>query len=312
MSSFKKRIIRLTFTLGKGSFGSSGKNTLTIQGLRASINIQTALAFASAADVTVYGLKQSDMNALTTYNKLTTIGNISADELNTILVEVGDKDGMDVVFYGHIFNAFGDYNNAPNVALRISASAGLWQRIAPAPAISFKEDFEIAPQLEALAKRMGYVFENSGVTAKLPPTYLAGTAFDQADKLAHDANINLIYDGRVMAIFPKGGVRKKTVPILTKDSGLVGYPTFDQLGMSLQCLYTPRVVFGGAIQIEMDRILADATKANKNPGQNEKQQKIMTTWFVSQCSYYLESETPGGQWFLDLRATNISTDAIRV
>jgi len=306
-SSFKKRVIRITLTLAKGTFGSTGKNTLTVQGLRTSASIQTALSFASAADVTIFGLKQTDMNALTTYGTLTTVGNVSVDDLHTVLVEVGDVSGVDVVFFGHIFNSWADYSGAPNVALRISASAGLYQRIAPAKPHTYDADFKIQPVLEELAKDMGYTSEMSGIeNVMLPPSYFCGTAYAQADKICHDANVNLLYDGRLMAVFPKDGQRKVEIPILTKDSGLIGYPIFDNLGLSFQCLYTPRIIFGGAIQLEMDRILADAAKANKELGQDGNN-KVITTWFVTQCSYFLESEVPGGQWFMDVRAANVST-----
>ena len=114
--------------------------------------------------------------------------------------------------------------------------------------------------------------------------YLANTAIEQAQEIARAAHCDLYIDNTTLAITPKGMARNaNSIPLISKDTGLVGYPTFDSNGVVFRMLFDPRVKWGGIIQLQ-----SDLTAAN---GQ----------WIVLSMSYRLESERPGGEWFATVR-----------
>jgi hypothetical protein len=112
-------------------------------------------------------------------------------------------------------------------------------------------------------------------------------------------------DGTVLAIWNSGDKRQGFVPVFTKDTGLVGYPTFDNVGIAITVFYNPGVTFGGAVQIEMTNELSIRTKANIATTPTESGDTIMTSWWVNGISIYLESEKPNGAWFMDINGSAI-------
>jgi len=64
---------------------------------------------------------------------------------------------------------------------------------------------------------------------------------------------------------------------------LVGYPTFDGVGVNFQALFNPAVTFGGSIKLETDV------------------QQAAGEWVVTSVSHRLECERPVGAWFSSIR-----------
>ena len=68
MPSFDyKKALRFVITLGTGKFGSSNNDTITLQGFRASADIDKAGGMMMGTlRAKIYGVKQADMNSVTT------------------------------------------------------------------------------------------------------------------------------------------------------------------------------------------------------------------------------------------------------
>jgi hypothetical protein len=68
MTSFtNKKDLKFIITLGTGTFGSSSNNTITLQGYRASVNIDKAGGMMMGTlKAQIYGVSQSDMTSITT------------------------------------------------------------------------------------------------------------------------------------------------------------------------------------------------------------------------------------------------------
>ena len=68
MPSFEnKKALRFVITLGTGKFGSSNNDTITLQGFRASADIDKAGGMMMGTlRAKIYGVKQADMNSVTT------------------------------------------------------------------------------------------------------------------------------------------------------------------------------------------------------------------------------------------------------
>ncbi len=283
MSSFEKKVLRLTFTLATGNFGASNANRLTIDGLRTACNISNAGGQAmGVASGHIYGMRQSDMN------QLTMLAWKPFDvQRNTITIEAGDiGTTLTTVFQGTILNAWTDYHASPDVFFYFDAQAQYYDQINPVPPLSFEGSAGAASMMEVLAKSMGLAFENNGVTAQLANAYYPGTAIDQARAIARDANLDLYIENSVMAIAPKGVPRVGLVPIINSNSGLVGYPTFDKNGITFSSVFNPAIRFGGQVEMQSDVIPANGK------------------WWANSIGHRLEANRPDGAWFTDVKATS--------
>lgn len=282
MQSFaNKKQIRFVITLGTGKFGSSDNNVVTLQGFRANVDIDKAGGMTMGTlKAKIYGVRQQDMNSITTlaWKPRTWIQ-------NTVEVFAIDGTVETLVFFGNVINAWGDYQNAPDVFLNIVAKAGYRESLLPVSPRSFKGAIDVASVMSQIATSMGYTFENNGVNTQLVDLYLANTGLEQAKEVAKAANCDLYLDDKILAITPPNVPRKSLVPSISKESGLVGYPTFDGVGVTFSTLFNPSVTFGGKIVLNTDV------------------QQASGEWLVSSVAYRLESERPNGAWFTIIRGS---------
>lgn len=280
MPSFdNKKQLRFVITLGTGKFGSSNNDTITLQGFRAIADIDKAGGMMMGTlRAKIYGVKQSDMNSVTTLQW-------KAGLLipNTVEVFAIDGTAETLIFAGNIVNAWADYQNMPDVFLHIQAQAAFFNALKAIPPRSFKGGVDVASVMAQIARDLGYTFENNGVTTQLVDVYLPNTGLEQAKDLARAAGCDLYLDDKILAITPPNVPRKVIVPLISPASGLVGYPTFDGVGVNFQTLFNPAVTFGGSIKLETDV------------------QQAAGEWIVSSVAHRLESEKPGGAWFSSIR-----------
>lgn len=276
-----KKQLRYVITLGTGTFGSSKNNQIILEGFRSSTTIDKAGGMQmSTLRAQIYGVAQKDMNSVTTlqWKPKSLIA-------NTIEVYAIDGDAITLVFAGNIVNAWGDYNAAPDVFLHVQAQAGFYNQLRAVPPLSFKGQSDVAVVMKQLAEKMGYVFENNGVNVQLTDLYLPNTGLEQARELANIAKIDMYVDDKILAITPRYSPRAGKAPLISKDSGMIGYPTFDGIGVNFTVLYNPTILFGGLILVESTILQAN--------GQ----------WVVTSLNHKLESEKPGGSWFTSIRGT---------
>ena len=280
MPSFEnKKTIRFVITLGTGKFGSSDNDTITLQGFRASADIDKAGGMMMGTlRAKIYGVKQADMNSVTTlqWKPGTLIP-------NTVEVFAIDGAAETLVFAGNIVNAWADYQSMPDVFLHIQAQAAFFNALKPIPPRSFKGRVDVPSVMAQIARDLGYTFENNGVTTQLVDVYLPNTGMEQAKDLCRAAGCDMYLDDKVLTITPPNVPRKVIIPKISPASGLIGYPTFDGVGVNFQTLFNPSVVFGGSIQLETDV------------------QQAAGEWVVTSVGHRLESEKPGGAWFSTVR-----------
>lgn len=285
----KRRLLDFTFILGEGAFGESGANTLKVSGLRAQAKIVKAGGPSmSRADVAIYGLTLSNMNELSTLGMRVTL-----QRRNSIIIEAGtEEDGMSTVFQGTIVDGFADMAAAPDVAFRIGAHTGLLDAVKPASPTSIQGSADVAGIMSGLATQMGLVFQNSGVTARLSNPYFYGSPRMQAQACAEAAGINWIIDDNVLAIWPRDGVRGGAIPLISKETGMVGYPAYTSNGIMVRTLFNHNVGFGQKIRVESDL----------EPASGE--------WAVFSLAHDLSTLMPGGPWFTTIEATTPETGPV--
>lgn len=282
--TFSRRIINLQFQLGQGDFGEAGSDTVTLEGLRCSVDIVRAGIAFSQAQVRIWGMSLDLMKRLTVTQQFYVEQRVN----NRVLVEVGEeRDGKQFVgtcFIGTIWEAWVDARGAPDVSFNVGANSSLLQTSRPVPPLSFKGGVDIGLAMQTIADQMGYDFENSGVVATLQNPYKPGNLKSQIMSLCRDVNCNVDVDEtkKIIAIWPKNGKRGGEVVRVAPDSGLVGYPSFTQGGITFTTLYDPNIAFGRNIRMK-----------SVVPAANGE-------WTVMGLAHRLEANIPGGQWFTDV------------
>lgn len=276
MSSFtNKKQLRFVITLGTGKFGSSDNNRVTLQGYRAAVNIDKAGGqMMGTMHARIYGVLQDDMNQITTL--VWKPGYLIKS--NTVQVFAIDGDVETLVFSGNIINAWGDYYGMPDVFLQIQAQSQYVSGLQSTTPISIRGGIDVAIVMERIAKDMGLSFENNNVHVTVANLYLANTAKEQALELSRMCNFALYIDDTVLAITNLYQPRAGLIPEISSQSGLIGYPTFDGIGVNFVTYFNAAIIFGGSV-----KIVSDIKPAN---GQ----------FVVVSMAHMLESEKPNGLW----------------
>ena len=280
--SFVRRRITVMLTLSAAGAAQPGPgdagDTVTLQGLRVSAAISKAGGKSQgAAALRIYGLSRSTMNKFSIATGTPMV--IATNNIATVLAG-DDTNGMSMVYQGTISGAWGDYGAQPDVAFSITGLAALQQAIVPVPATSYRGGADVASIMSSLAQKMDLKFENAGVSGiTLADPYFPGTAYEQAERCAQHAGIHMTVDDGTLAIWPAGGARGGSIPLISPQPGMRGYPVRTSQGIELETLFMPSIRIGAKVKVQS--IITPACGI----------------WYVNQLDHNLESETPNGAWF---------------
>ena len=293
MSSYSEKWLRATLILPAANFPGTSSNTLTLVGYRTLATIQAAANYPWSLDLTIYGMQESDMNAVTI---LWQGPNRTAMNARALVQLEASADGATwtQVFEGNVLEAAPDYTAAPDANLHLLSMTGYGAQIAIAPASSYRGSVPIAQIAQNLASAMGFTLENNGVTGNLANPYYPGTYMDQFRALCRHANLDFYFDGNAtLAICPSNVSRSgKPVPVFSPTSGLIGFPTIQRYGIHVDTIFTPALTLGGNIQISGSIV----------PSANG-------TWFSKSMTHSLSSLMPDGPWFSSLECTQPTATA---
>jgi hypothetical protein len=283
--SYVQKIISTTITLSNNTFaGTSGQNTVTLNNYRTSASITKAGGNSQGElQIRIYGLDLYLMNQLSILGRTP----IFIDSGNKIAVSAGDSvNGVSVVFVGTIIQAQIDLSGAPDAILVITAYAGASEAMQVIPPSSYKGGADAANVMAGLATHASLLFENNGVSVMINNSYYSGSVRSQMEDCAKEAHINWVIDDGTLAIWPKDGSRGGIIPMISKDTGLIGYPFPSGQGLlGLRTEFNPQISFGGNIQVE-----SIITAANGK-------------WTVNHIEHEIESQLPGGHWMTTLQCT---------
>lgn len=285
MTTFTKKILTAEITTGKGEFGAEPGETVTLTGLRMLAEMSKPIGDSMGElQLRIYGMPQDRMN------RLTSIGTIrpALRTGNRVKLSAGDAGGMHLIFDGMMTEAWADYNQAPDVPFNIVAYMGMEALLTPAPAISIKGSADVAQIMDKLAKVMGLTLEDGGVKVKLSSPCFEKTALQQIRACAQAADIWYSIEPGKLVIWPKNSSRPGEVPLISPETGMVGYPALNAKGMSVKTLFNPRIRLGGGVQIQSS--LPMATKKMN----------------VFNFGHSLSCEVPGGPWFTNLECGDVS------
>lgn len=278
--TFVTRHLDIQFALAADNPGgatfASGGNLLTLNGLRVEAQLDTRLGDSpNVLTCRIYGMRQEDMNRLDTIGQA-----IMQSKRNVVRLFSRSGAGAQIlVFEGTIANAGVDYTRMPEVCIQVDAFAAFTEAGRAIAVNSYKGPTDVASIVEALAKSIGFSFKNNGVTTKLSNPYLSGSAIKQIRDVCKAAEIFYDISNGSVEIWAVGQSRDDVTFVISPETGLVGYPEFDAVGIKIKCEYNPDIILGRKIQIK-----SSVPQANG-------------VFTVRIARHELASESPNGPWF---------------
>lgn len=288
MTTFSKKRIELTITLGEGEFGDSVGDTVTITNTRIYADlVNPGGDTMGAAQIRVYGISESLMN------KLTTIGQINRAirAKNTVAVAAGDADsGMKLAFVGVIVDAFADYNAQPDVPFIIQAYAGLDVAVKPVNATSYRGSTPVIQILVDLAGEAGLTLDAEDPEVNLFNPYFPGATLNKIRDACRAAGLQYNIDRGNLQVWKSGKSLVGDKPrISATDRTMIGYPSLSSKGLTVQCLFNPNIKIGGDVEIQSSIPMANGD------------------WHVFNVSHNISSEAPGGPWDSKVEAYRVES-----
>ncbi len=276
-SSFTRKRLRVTFTMNNNAvFEGTNSNVLQIEGLRCIANIKSAGAgIAPSLALQVFGMKQTDMNALTflAWRPL-------ALTRNTVRVEADNGDGYVNVFFGDIIECGPDYSAAPDALLRLQSVSYYVDTLKVSKPTVYVGATDVVTIVKGIANTLGKTFEDNEVKVVLSDPYLPNTLVEQLKNVCNQAGVDLYLDVDTIAITPRGQPRKGEQVLISPATGLVMTPTVTVQGIELLSMFNPGFRFGCRVKVDV---------GPSCPGANGE-------WAVNALDHNLESEKPGGAW----------------
>lgn len=286
---YARRRIDLTISLGKGDFGGSGTNVVKLRGMRCFVNAETTANAPVVAIIRVSGMTKDQID------QVTNAGLIWRQRDNTVLVEAGDDiSGVSPVFKGDIYEAYPDFSSQPDVAFVISGNNGRPLQIDPVKPSSFEGAVSAATILQRMAEKAGLKLEISDVNAVFDNPYFPRTLWDQIAAVAKAGNYFFHVDTilNILAVWAKDGGRSSGGQVVIgPETGMIGYPEFQQNQIKVRTLFNPDIKIGQTVQVKSQLVGA----AGK--------------WYLVEVQQNLSSETFNGPW--ETVAVGLPVDAPR-
>lgn len=284
--TFSVKQLRFTFVLDKDNPArfQGNNNTLQITGLRATADIDyPGPPSFPTANVRIYGMKPSDMQALTGL----TFGVLTYTRAS-MQIESNSGNGWTTVFVGQLVTSVPDFEQMPDVAFQITAQTLGFDLLNPATPTSFPSSASFDQVLRTIVLKMSLNYSSVGITGTFPAaTYFPGTPPDQLRTATQKAGLVYYTDipGLVEIGLP-GAPRSITKQVVTPQNGLVKEPTLNSVNLiGVVAEFNPSFRFGAPLEIQG----AQQLSANGN-------------WVIYDCKYNLSSLMPDGPWFARMTA----------
>ena len=242
-STYSKKSLSVIITLRKG--GANNQYVFENCAIKASIEKTGGAEFAKA-NVEIYGL------TIETMGKLTTLSfQPLRNDWNFIEILAGEQGTtLQSVFKGEITLAYADLNNGK--VLKIQAQTGAYPVLIPDAPRSVVGEQSAASLIESLAKQSNYSFSNEGVTAMVKDMTVSGDPITKMRTIASHVGAELLIDDDTVVLLPSGGARKPQgeIPVVSVDTGMIGYPTFTNTGLSVSTFFRPDLRLAALVHVE--------------------------------------------------------------
>lgn len=258
-AAYAKREIRSTISFGQGSYGSSGSDSLVIQGLRTTAIIPYVVDGSPQCTVRIFGLTLNQINQLSNAGVFW-----QARQGNTLKVEAGDENSsLTEIFNGDIFEASPDFSNQPDVSFVIICVAGRVLQQKPVNPITIKGSATAQQVFQQITQQAGLKLQMDGtINGTESQPYYGQTAWSQIQAAAETFNCSWDYDPRTntVHVWPKGTIRNSSnTNLISAATGMIGYPEFQKMLVKVKTIFLPTIEIGGKFQIQSQLIAANGS-----------------------------------------------------
>ena len=104
--------------------------------------------------------------------------------------------------------------------------------------------------LQKIAQAAGLQFENNGVDKKIANPYLPRSYREQIMALCSATGVQWTIDNGLLAIWPTGGSRQGSPIMVSPETGMVGYPAFNQQAVIVRTMFNSNLALGKQINVQ--------------------------------------------------------------
>ena len=245
-NSYSEKTIRVTITIDDGTGAGTQE---TFEGFATRVHVQKqGTPELPKATVDLYGLSEARMAELTM---------LSFDALslrrNVIEIAAGERGkALSVIFQGEISNASPDFNAAPSPVMHIEAITAAYPKLIPLSPVAVNGTQTAATLCATFAEQAGMTFKNEGVTASVTNCVINGDPISKMQWVADSVGADLIIDDKTVVLIPRQAVRGglMAVQAINPETGEIGYPTFDSMGIRCTCFFRPDLMVAGYCKVE--------------------------------------------------------------
>lgn len=245
--SYTEKSIRVSITIADGTKGTG--NQVTFEGFATRVRVQKqGTPELPKASVQLFGLSEARMAELTM---------LSFDALsvrrNFIEIAAGEAGrALSVIFQGEISNASPDFNAAPSPVMNIEAITASYPKLIPAGPVAVNGTQTAASLCATFAQEAGLNFKNEGVTASVTNCVINGDPISKMQWVADSVGADLIFDDSDVILIQRTGTRGDlaTIQAINPNTGEIGYPTFDSMGIKATCFFRPDMKVAGYCKVE--------------------------------------------------------------
>lgn len=249
--TYKKRTISYEITLTNDSFSNtdSSKNTLKISDVRSYVSMEINGGMTGITiDAQIYGLSIEHMA------KISGSGfKYTASQGAKIRIEV---DGI-VFFQGQVIWARPDYNQAPDIPLMISAMSNPDNMWKPITDTSIAGSATLKNIIGTLGGKVGVSVGDCDVNQTFTNVFLRGgfmSQYSQLQQMLDPLNIFLDYNSQHISAYNQNasGSSSNSDILLSKDTGMIGYPTFTEYGIIVNAIYQEGFKINRFVKVESE------------------------------------------------------------
>ncbi|MCX5616992.1 hypothetical protein NQF87_08430 [Bombella sp. TMW 2.2559] len=333
VGSFTRKQIAVTFNIVRPDGGTDSLTLESDYRIKAIVS-HAGMSVGSELDIEIYGMSLNDMNRLSYVANYPNAQNPrTVNQSNsTVIVRVGDYGRpLTTLFMGLLTEGYADLNGGEPVFRAHAMTSVLLAGILPDP-ISYRGPRSVVSILSDICTASGYQLIDHGGWdrhATLTNTYLEGTTLQMIEKVikacggtynsqpisARNDKDGSASIGLVEVWGPTyGGVTKSaledTIPLISVETGLIGYPTYNRAGISFTTLLRPDIAYYQPIK--MKNRYTPAGWVTGTNGLNQQGQSVGRgpwdgIWLPISITHEVTAEIPGGNWhtFVDCQRTNI-------
>lgn len=218
-------------------------------------------AYKDNCSISIYGLSIDKLTELTfmAWNPVQEI-----DPRNSVKITVDEQ----TIYQGTTYRVFADFSEAPEVCLRITGVVGIYAAALSKQSRVYlaSEKRKVGDVFKELGDEIGvHTIVNKKVKDNLLPdiTLKAGSVGSQVETLAKSLNLQYNLDFGYLRVAPKDEIlgfsendtvgdfmNSKDIPVINYTNGLIGYPIFNEKGVTFRAIFDPVLRPGNVIDLE--------------------------------------------------------------